>query len=140
MDQIGFVKRIVGSEMELEIRRISACGGGCSSCGGSCENVSHIITLPNELDAEVGDLVEIEGQAKNILKYTAVVYILPLVFLVIGVILGNTIFKSRGYVNYEILSFFTGVVFLGISLILVKIIDKNIANKKDSTLSVTRIL
>ena len=134
MEQVGFVRKIDGNNMELEVRRVSACGGGgCNSCSGSCEVAPHIITVPNKLNAKVGDFVEI-------LKFTALVYMVPLFFLIAGIAVGNMIFKGGGYSNYEILSFITGVAFLLVSLFLVKLVDKRIAHKKDSTLSVTRIL
>lgn len=139
MDQVGFVRKTDGDNMELEIRRVSACGGNCSSCS-SCEVAPHIITVPNKLDAKVGDFVEIKGHTKNILKFTAIVYMVPLFFLILGIAIGTMIFKGRGYSNYEVLSFFTGVVFLLPSTLLVKLVDKRIADKRDSTLSVTRIL
>ena len=141
MEQVGFVRKIDGNNMELEVRRVSACGGGgCNSCSGSCEVAPHIITVPNKLNAKVGDFVEIQGNAKNILKFTALVYMVPLFFLIAGIAVGNMIFKGGGYSNYEILSFITGVAFLLVSLFLVKLVDKRIAHKKVSTLSVTRIL
>lgn len=140
MDQVGFVRKIKNGEMELEVRRISGCGGGCSSCSSSCETPPHIITVPNKLDAKVGDFVEIKGHTKNILKFTAIVYMVPLAFLILGIALGNSIFKSKGYANYEVLSFLTGVASLAISLFLVKLVDNKLAHKKDSTLSVTKIL
>ena len=32
MEQVGFVRKIDGNNMELEVRRVSACGGGgCNS-------------------------------------------------------------------------------------------------------------
>ncbi len=139
MEQIGFVRRLNGDDMELEVRRVSACGGNCSSCS-SCDTAPHIITVPNRLNAKVGDFVEIKGHTKNILKFTALVYMVPLFFLILGISIGNMIFKSRGYSNYEVLSFLTGVLGLIVSLFLIKLVDNRLKDKKDSTLSITRIL
>jgi|SRR5699024_5687392 len=140
MEQIGFVRRVHGYDMELEVRRASACGGGCSSCGGSCEVEAHIITIPNELDAKVGDFVELKGEAKNILKYTFIVYMIPFITFIVGIVLVNSIFKGRGYANYELLSFLMGIVSLAIAFLFVKIIDSRIAKKNESVISAIRIL
>lgn len=140
MDQVGFVRKIDGSNMELEVRRLSGCGGGCSSCSASCDAPAHVITIENQLDAKVGDFVEIKGHSRNILMYTSIVYMVPLAFLILGIALGNNIFKSKGYSNYELLSFLTGMISLAISLLIVKFVDKRISNKRNSTLSITRIL
>lgn len=140
MDQIGFVRKIKGDNIELEVRRVSSCGGGCNTCSSNCDAPAHIITVENQLDAKVGDFVEIKGDSRNILMYTAIVYMVPLAFLILGIVIGNNIFKSKGYSNYEVLSFITGVIFVSLSLLIVKLIDKKISNKKNSTLSITRIL
>ncbi|MBC8590426.1 SoxR reducing system RseC family protein [Wansuia hejianensis] len=140
MDQIGFVRKANGENIELEVRRVSGCGGGCSTCSSNCEVAPHIVTLPNELNAKVGDFVEIKGNTKNILKYTFIVYMVPFVLFIIGIVLGNMVFKDMGISSYEILSFLMGVVFLGLSFIVVKLIDKRIEKKRETSISVVRIL
>lgn len=140
MDQIGFVRKVNGDKIELEVRRISSCGGGCKTCSSSCDAPAHVIIVENELNAKVGDFVEIKGDSKNILKYTAIVYMLPLTFLIVGISVGNFIFKSNGYSNHEVLGFLIGLIFLALSLLFIKLIDKKISKKKNSTLSITRIL
>lgn len=140
MEQIGYVTRIDGENIELEVKRVSACGDNCKSCSGSCEEKPHTIVLPNKIDAKVGDFVEVSAEAKNILKYMAIIYMIPFGFFIVGIALGDNIFKSMGNENYEILSFFTGMISLAISFLVVRIIDKNIAKKGDSTISATRIL
>lgn len=140
MEQVGFVKKIEGSNIELEVRRISGCGGGCNNCSSSCEVTPHIITVPNKLNAKVGDFVELKGEARNILKYVLIVYMIPFVIFIMGIILGNSIFKAIGFSSYEILSFFTGIIFLIISFFFVRLIDKKIAEKKETVISAIRIL
>lgn len=140
MEQIGFVRKINGDMIELEVRRVSGCGGGCSSCSSSCEVEPHIINMKNNLNAKVGDFVEVKGEVKNILKYTFIVYMIPFAATILGIILGNYFFKSKGYSAYEIFSFLTGLVFLFISFFIIKLIDKQIANKGETPISLVRIL
>lgn len=140
MDQIGYVTKVEGENIQLEVKRVSSCGDNCKSCGGSCDVQPHIIVLPNKIDAKVGDYVEVTAESKNILKYMAIIYMIPFAFFIIGIALGNSIFKSMGNDNYEILSFLTGMIALVIAFFVVRIIDKNIAKKGNSTISATRIL
>jgi len=58
----------------------------------------------------------------------------------LGIALGHVYFKSNGNSNYELLSFGVGVVFLFISALIVKYIDKKVAAKDASTIIMTRIL
>lgn len=140
MDQIGYVRKVEGENIELEVKRVSACGDNCKSCSGSCDEKAHIIVLPNKINAKVGDYVEVNAEAKNILKYMVIIYMIPFAFFIVGIALGNYIFKSMGNANYEILSFFTGMISLVIAFLVVRMIDKRIAKKENSTVSATRIL
>lgn len=140
MEQVGIVKKVVGNNVELEVRRVSACGSGCNTCSSSCEVAPHIIVLPNKLNAKVGDYVEVKGEVANILKYTFIVYMIPFASIILGIILGNSYFKNRGYAAYELLSFLTGIIFLALSYFIIKFIDKGISEKKQSVISIIRIL
>ena len=135
MEQVGFVKNVVDGKAEVEVRRISSCGGGCKSCSG-CDTPIHIVTLSNDINAKVGDLVEIRGIAKDILKYTMIVYMIPFSMLLIGIIGGMKILQNYGVANYEPLSFLIGIIFLALGYFIVKIFDNKIENKEDGTVMV----
>lgn len=140
MDQIGYVRRVDGENIELEVKRVSSCGDNCKSCGGSCDQKPHIIVLPNNINAKKGDYVEVNAESKKILKYMAIIYMVPFVFFVVGIALGNNIFKAMGNPNYEILSFLSGMISLAIAFFVIRVIDKKIAEKNESTIIATRIL
>jgi sigma-E factor negative regulatory protein RseC len=139
MEQVGFVKRVINDKAELEVKRASGCGN-CNGCAGGCEVKSHYVVLKNRLDAKVGDFVELKGEPKSILKYMFILYMIPFIFLVAGIIIGDSYFKSNGYASYELLSFASGMVSLFISFFIVKIIDKRIAKSNKETIVMTRIL
>ena len=101
MEQVGYVRKIIDDKAEVEVKRISSCGGGCSSCGGSCNVPSIIVVMNNLIDAEVGDYVEIKAKSKNIIKYALIVYMIPFVMLILGITLGMSLFQSMNISNYE---------------------------------------
>lgn len=140
MEQVGYVTKVEGKNIELEVKRMSSCGDNCKSCAGSCDVKPHTIVLPNKINAKVGDFVEVVGESKSILKFMAVIYMIPFTFFIVGIALGNSIFKSMGNPNYEILSFLTGMISLGVSFIIVRMIDKNVAKNGNHSISATRIL
>lgn len=141
MEQVGFVKNIYENKAEVEVRRISSCGGGCKSCAGSCDSPNHSVILLNNIGAKVGDLVEIQAVAKDILKYTMIAYMIPFSMLLLGIIGGIKILQYKGVVNYEPLSFLIGIVFLALGYLIVKIFDNKIGSKEDRTIMVmTRII
>ncbi|MDR7869857.1 MAG: SoxR reducing system RseC family protein [Tissierellaceae bacterium] len=140
MEQVGIVKEVKGNDVVLEVRRVSACGTNCGSCSASCEVAPHFVTINNKVNAKLGDMVEIKGETKKILKYTFIIYIVPLVFLILGIALGNQYFQSRGFENYEVLSFLAGIFSLVISFLVLKLIDNNVAKNNEVVLSISRII
>lgn len=139
MEQVGFVKNISNGRAEVEVKRISGCGGGCKSCGG-CDTPSHMIVLKNNINAEVGDLVEIRGETKNILKYTLIVYMIPFAMLIIGIASSMRVLGTFEVSNQEPLSFLIGLVFLALGYLIVKMFDKKIGKSDDDTIVMTRII
>lgn len=139
MDQVGFVRKTFKDRVELEVRRVSGCGG-CKGCASSCEVKTHIISLRNDLNAKVGDLVELEGEPRNILKYAFIAYMIPFIFLIAGIFAGSSYFKAQGNPNFEILSFLVGIVSLAVSYLVVRVLDKRIAEKDEGAIRMTRIL
>lgn len=140
MEQVGYVRKIIDDEAEVEVRRISSCGGGCSSCGGSCNVPSIVVSMKNPINAKVGDYVEIKAKSKNIIKYALIVYMIPFVMLILGIILSMNLFRLMNIVNYETYGFMVGLIFLGISFLIVRKIDKSIEKKNENTMEMARIL
>ncbi|NLM06979.1 MAG: SoxR reducing system RseC family protein [Tissierellia bacterium] len=128
MEQIGIVKSINGEYANITVQRLSACGSNCKSCGGGCEIKPVDISVKNELGAKVGDTVELESEPNSIFKILILLYSIPLVFLLFGIGLGMFIFKGRTDM-YEIVSFGIGLAFLGLSLLVIKRIDKDFKDK-----------
>lgn len=140
MEQIGYVRKTFDDMAEVEVRRISGCGGGCSSCGGGCDVPNITVSLKNLIQAKEGDYVEIKGKADTIIKYALIVYMIPFAMLILGIILGMALFKSNGIVNYETYGFLSGLIFLGVSFLIVKRIDSSIKKKNENAMEMVKIL
>jgi|LSQX01.3.fsa_nt_gb sigma-E factor negative regulatory protein RseC len=140
MEQIGIIiKEIGNNRVELEVKRPSGCGS-CKSCASSCEVKPHYLTLKNNIDAKPGDFVELKAIKKNIMKYITIIYTIPFMFLIAGIVVGNVVFKNMKTLNYELLSFGMGMFFLAISFFVVRIIDNKFAKKDESVIVMTRKL
>ena len=74
------------------------------------------------------------------IKFAAIIYLIPLVMFLIGIVSGISIFKSFDIVNYEVLGFLLGLLFLLLSVIILRIIDKRPENKKELTIEIEKIL
>ena len=79
MTNKAYVKEITGDKAVLSVKRECACAGK-ENCAVKCFTLqSEVIeiTTDNEIGANVGDYVEVEGKTSAILIYAAVVFILP---------------------------------------------------------------
>lgn len=140
MEQIGFVRKVKENKMELEVRRASGWGSGCKECSSSCEVVPHVVVIPNNLNAKVGDFVELQAEVSNLLKYTFILYMIPFIFLISGIVIGNFIFKNFNTDSRELLSFFSGLIFAALSLLILKALDKKEERKDNDTIRAIKIL
>ncbi len=81
MVQKAVVKKILDRQhAEIEVQRQSACGHDCAKCGGCGAPTERIQAVADNLvQADVGDIVTVEGSSKQILGMAAVVYTMPLI-------------------------------------------------------------
>lgn len=138
MEQVGLVTNTHGDIAEIEVKRITACGHSCENCSGGCSVPSINIEIANTLNVKKGDYVELQGKAKKLIKYTIIVYMIPLVMLLFGMFIGMYVFKSIGNKNYENYGFLIGLIFLSFSYIILKIIDNKASKDENLTFEMVR--
>lgn len=124
MKQTGIVFELNDDKAKLIVTRLAACGSSCESCSAHCgENKQEYINVKNDLGLKIGDRVEITTDSKAVLKYISLVYGLPLIFLISGVVIGMLLNLKEMY------SLLVGFVFMIVSFIIVKTVDnKNGSN------------
>ncbi|SHJ71531.1 SoxR reducing system RseC family protein [Tepidibacter formicigenes] len=124
MENIGKVIETKDNFAKLEVRRASACGEKCSSCKGGCSTTGIYVNVENTLDAKPGDFVKIETETKSIMKVAFIVYLFPLFMLILGIFSSFFIYKQFNIrFSSEVFSFLVGLLFMGISYIIIRIID-----------------
>lgn len=133
MLEIGKVIKVTGKEATVRIDRNTACGH-CTACGMSSDKKFIDIAVDNSLDAKVDDKVELKINEKSSLKVSLIVYLIPLFFAFLLVILG-TILKLDDL--WLVLLFVGG---LAIGFVIVRFIDKKYSKKMDLVPEMTRII
>ena len=85
MTQEGIVtKRLPDGMAEVAVTRMTACGGNCGSCE-SCMLQSEVKAVAsNHIDAQPGERVMIESRSSSVFGAIFLVYVMPLVFFLIG--------------------------------------------------------
>ncbi|SCY16656.1 SoxR reducing system RseC family protein [Alkaliphilus peptidifermentans] len=121
MDKIGTVLELKNEYAVVEIGRANSCGEKCSSCKSGCTPTGIKVTARNEVKADVGQIVILEMEKKRVLKAAFLIYILPLIGLIIGIIVGMWAGVKFEFEPYEELVgivfglFLLTMVYLGIS-------------------------
>ena len=117
LNEYGEIIALKGDQAVIRIKRHSAC----EKCG-ACEMGSHtddmFVTVLNHLEGEVGDLAELELPSSQILKASAITYLIPLGALILGVAAGYSLAPGFGW-NPDLTGALTGILltaasFLGI--------------------------
>lgn len=131
MQVIGKVLSTNGNKAFVSLVRTSACGGNCKACGGGCETVAHTIEVMNSIDAKAGELVEVIMDDSLGLKASVILYAIPFLGFIIGILLGYVLKLS------ELKSFFLGVLGIAISYLCIYFIDAK--NKHTNKISIIKL-
>lgn len=111
----------------------------CKNCGACPGSDSIIISADNKIGAKPGQRVSFEVKETNVLSAAFIVFILPLIALFIGVMLGGFLGQYIG-ANIRMLQIIGGIVALVLAIIAVKIFDKAANKSKKSQPVIVRIL
>lgn len=137
MIETGLVIGNKGSQATVRIKRQKACEH-CGMCKKGQEGME--LTLDNPLNAVPGDRVEIAMGDTMVLKASAVVYAIPLLFLLIGAALGYVFSPALGIGSKDLAAALCGLVFTAFSYIVVRAVDRRIAGRRGYMPRMTRIL
>jgi len=119
--------------------------GSCEGCTarGSCHSLSDSgemeVKAINEVGAEVGDRIVLSFETSSLLKATFLIYVFPILFLVIGAVLGQEIapyfnFNSSGFSALVGFSFFFAAVFV------IKIKANKMAQKNEYRPKIVKVI
>lgn len=120
MRETGTIIDIKDRDAQIIIERKSSCGN-CGVCKFGDED-KLLIEVPNTLKAEIGDIIELEMETKDVLKASAMAYLIPLFGLVLGIIIGITL-------GSQMTAALTGIGMTAVGFVIVGVIDKKISNK-----------
>lgn len=115
----GLIIEVIDDVAKIKVGRHNDCKN-CGACPGSD---SMIMSASNKIGARPGQRVIFEVKEKNILRAAFIVFILPLIALFIGVILGGIIGERIGF-NGHMLQIIGGIVAFALAIIFVKFFDK----------------
>jgi sigma-E factor negative regulatory protein RseC len=136
----GIVQQISATKALILINRSSACAGchSRSACMPS-ENKEMTVEAINDINAQVGDRVQVSVPTSSLLKATFLVYFVPVLALITGAITGNNIAPSL-QIDPTLASMLCGFFAMGAVFGAVKWFDRGANSKTKYWPRVTRIL
>lgn len=130
----------VGCQQETSCGHCSSrdnCGTGIVS--KALPGKEHQWQLLTEAKLQVGDLVEIGLPEKNVLQSALVVYMVPLLFLILGAGISEWVLSTL-FSSNEAVTIAVSVLFTGIGIAVAKLLAKVIETKTADKLRLIRVL
>lgn len=121
MTERGVVIKIKKNKATVQFERKSTCDS-CKMCAVSKDSMKVEIVIENQLNANIGDFVQVEMGEKFVLTAALIVYIIPLVLVAIGLGIGSVI--------NELAQIILSLAGLGLGFIIAFLLDKFVIRKK----------
>ena len=132
MKEEGRVIEIEGNIAKVQIERKALCDS-CRACNMSSGDVM-IADAENVASAKVGEKVEVEIDSPRYLKVVFTVYIFPLIGLIVGYIIGESI------TNSELAGIFSGIGGLFLCFGLIYSYDKRLRRSGKLKSKISRVI
>ena len=138
----GIVIKVDSSTAWVKCTKSAACEscsakGFCVTLGGSDNDVE--VEAINVVGAKVNDRVTISFGISSLLKISFLVYMVPVLFLILGVVIGDKIAPIFNY-DQAIFSVLVGFLFLFAAFFFVKAKGKILSTKEEYKPKIIRIL
>ena len=144
MNQQGYIIEIVDNKTaKLKMQRHSACAS-CGKCQTlSSESKEILVEVDNSIRAKPGDHVEVNMENMNVLKATALAYLVPLIFLLVGTIVSyfmlDMIISTQGII-VELISGIIGIILILLSYVILKRNDSKFRDSRKFIPVITKII
>ncbi len=138
----GIVTKVNSSTAWVKCNKCAACEsctakGFCDTTGGGSDDVE--VEAINAVRAKIDDRVTISFETSSLLKVSFLVYMIPVLSLILGVVIGD---KVAGIFNYDrsIFSILAGFLFLVVAFFFVKVKGKELSKKDAYQPKIIRVL
>ena len=123
MIEVVEVTEVNGNNATVFIQRSTACKD-CGMCMVGKKNLEVYATVKNTLNAQVGDKVTVEMELRNVLSASMIMYTIPLIGFVAGLLLGHNVFSKMWGTPADLTGFGLGMILLALVYLAIKLVDK----------------
>lgn len=131
MIEYGKVVAIVDGKAQIKIQRHAACGD-CGACHVGKNQLEMTLLADNDVSAKIGDEVELNIETIDFLSAVLIMYGVPLLALVFGILIGYYGLSSLGFSSNlsQGVGALTGLALMGVSFLIIKSKEKAIKGMK----------
>ncbi len=126
MEELAQVVENRGDNVLVRVVRNSACSKCDKDCGmaGTSHDSDEIdVEINNTMGAEKGNYVKLEMGEKALVLASLIVYLLPLLSLIGGYFLSNSVLSLIGYNTGELIGIIGSISFFLLSFLVIRIIN-----------------
>ncbi|MFH1347621.1 MAG: SoxR reducing system RseC family protein [Candidatus Margulisiibacteriota bacterium] len=140
MREQGVITRVISAKLvEVAFKKNESCAK-CKLCHDVEEGMVAIESV-NEIGAKRDDIVEIELPSGEFVKGSMVVFLLPVLFLIAGYLIGAALARGLGVSGWqEPVGIICALVAAGASYFAVNWYDKNIQQKEALRARITKVI
>lgn len=140
MDQTGKILEIIDTNTAKVLMQKHADCAHCGACNMG-KGMDIIITAINEIQAKPGDTVQVNMMSTNVFKSAFIIYVIPLIMLIVGILIGDKLFDLLGFESTkELFSMTLGFILLVLSFLGIKLNEKNFKKDKKYIPTITHIV
>lgn len=135
----GIVEKITKTTAFIKVVKTSACNHCSSKDSCSVPEKNMVIEVKNSLKAKAGDYVEVSVPEGTFIILSLMIYIFPVVALMTGAFLGNYL-STLINTDPSLTAVITSAIFLIVSFIVLKLIDRKKNTSEKYLPHMTRIV
>jgi len=140
IEETGTVIQISEDKAQVLIPRNAACEG-CHSCHSKSDGFGMITEVPKAHGLAIGDRVRLEGKGVSQAKGGLLIFILPLVLLFIGYLIGEAVTKYMGYASLsQTAGIITGFMFFVAPFLIIYLVNRKRKKAGEFPLYIAQIL
>ena len=145
MDHYGQVIELAGDDRALvRVRRNSACGS-CGRCGGFFgdpeKNHEMLVEVNNPIGAKAGQLVRLEAKASEMLMAAVLLYFVPLMGLLLGLVVSrNWALRVLPTINADLFGIGIGLFTMVLVFFVLRLAERRITSGKRFKAVITAVI
>ncbi len=133
IEEVGSIVELKGKNVAVVLCQKSSFCENCAAegvCHVGDDNSSKLVEVHNHLAADIGDRVKIATSTRSFLQSSFLLYIVPLIFLVTGAVIGQFLaeFLDNG-LDSNVLSAIMGSAFMAGSFVILRVTTRSLAKE-----------